>query len=182
MDSRELDTERLTLRLPTLDDFEESAAMWSNDNVVRHVGGRAFTREESWQRLLRHVGHWQLLGFGFWIAREKTAGKYVGEVGLGDFRRDMTPGFEDAPEIGWVLALSAHGKGYATEASQAAIGWMERRHKPARLVCMIEPENAASLRVASKCGFRKFSQSMFKNSAVVLLERICGELPGGGGR
>jgi len=176
---REVETERLVLRVPTLGDFEDSAAMWSKESVVRYVGGKAHTREESWQRLLRHVGHWQLLGFGFWVAREKTSGKYVGEVGLGDFRRDMTPGFGDAPEVGWVLVPRAHGKGYATEAAQAAIGWMERRHRPARLVCMVEPENSASLRVASKCGFREFARSTFKNSAVVLLERISGEqLPG----
>lgn len=178
MDGSELDTQRLFLRVPTLADFEESAAMWSNESVVRHVGGRPFTREESWQRLLRHVGHWQLLGFGFWIVREKTDGKYVGEVGLGDFRRDITPDFGGAPEIGWVLALGAHGKGYATEAAQAAVGWIECRQSPARLVCMIEPENAASIRVASKCGFREFGRSTFKNSAVMLLERISCDLRG----
>jgi RimJ/RimL family protein N-acetyltransferase len=180
MDPREFDTERLVLRVPTLDDFEESAAMWSNETVVRHIGGRPFTREESWQRLLRHVGHWQLLGFGFWVAREKTSGTYVGEVGLGDFRRDMKPGLGDSPEVGWVLAPPAHGKGYATEAAQAALGWMDHQHKPARLVCMVEPENAASLHVASKCGFHEFARSTFKNSAVVLLERISREQPGGG--
>ena len=49
MDPREFDTERLVLRVPTLDDFEESAAMWSDETVVRHIGGRPFTREESWQ-------------------------------------------------------------------------------------------------------------------------------------
>jgi RimJ/RimL family protein N-acetyltransferase len=177
MDARELDTNRLSLRLPTLDDFEDSAAMWSDQAIVRYIGGRPFTREESWLRLLRHVGHWQLLGFGFWIVRERTGGGFVGEVGLGDFRREMTPSFRGDPEIGWVLAQDTHGKGYATEAAQAALEWMRLRHRAQRTVCMIEPENPASLRVAAKCGFREFARTTYKNSAVVLLERNFGQAP-----
>ena len=171
MDSRELDTERLSLRLPTLSDFEDSAAMWGDPAIVRHIGGRPFTREESWLRLLRHVGHWQLFGFGFWVVRERKAGGFVGEVGLGDFRRETIPTFHGNPEIGWVLVQSAHGKGYATEAAQAALEWMRLQHRTPRVVCMIEPENAASARVAAKCGFREFARTTYKNKGALLLEK-----------
>jgi RimJ/RimL family protein N-acetyltransferase len=174
MDSRELDTERLSLRVPTLNDFEDSAAMWSDQAIVRHIGGRPFTREESWLRLLRHVGHWQLFGFGFWVVRERTGGRFVGEVGLGDFRRETIPSFHGDPEMGWVLARRAHGQGYATEAAETALEWMRLQHRTPRAVCMIEPENAASARVAAKCGFREFARTTYKDSAVVLLERIFG--------
>ena len=169
-DAREIETERLSLRLPTLADFEDSATMLRDEAVVRHIGGKPYTQEESWMRLLRNVGHWQFFGYGFWIVRERSGGKFVGHVGLGDFRREMTPSFDADPEMGWVLAQSAHGKGYATEAAQAAIAWMRLRHNPARLVCMIEPENLASLRVAAKCGFREFAHAIYKDSEVVLLE------------
>ena len=182
MDARELDTERLSLRLPTLDDFDDTAAMLRDEAVVRHIGGKPFTSEESWLRLLRHVGHWQLFGFGFWVVREKRGGAFVGHVGLGDFRREMAPTFGGDPEMGWVLARSAHGKGYATEAAHAAVAWMALKHRPARLVCMIEPENAASLRVAAKCGFREFARTTYKDSLVALLERRPQSLlPGGSG-
>ena len=170
-DPREIETERLTLRLPTRADFEDSAAIFRDETVVRHIGGKPFTEEQSWLRLLHHVGHWQMFDFGFWIVRDK-AGAFVGHVGLGDFRREVTPAFGGDPEIGWVLAPTAHGKGYATEAAQAAIRWINTRHRPARMVCMIAPENAASLRVAAKCGFCEFARTTYKNSAVVLLERV----------
>lgn len=172
---RDIETERLSLRLPTLDDFTDSVAMLRDEVVARHIGGKPFTQEEAWLRLLRHVGHWQLFDYGFWIVREKHGGAFVGHVGLGDFRREITPAFGGDPEIGWVLARAAHGKGYATEAAQAAIRWMRERHRPTRMVCIIEPENIASLRVAEKCGFREFARATYKNSAVVLLERICKE-------
>jgi RimJ/RimL family protein N-acetyltransferase len=172
--TREIQTERLTLRPPTLGDFEDCTAMWSDQAIIRHIGGRSFTREESWLRFLRYVGHWNLFDFGFWTVRERVGDKFVGEVGMGDFRREITPNFGGDPEMGWVLARDAHGKGYATEAALAALAWMDSRHSPARMVCMIDPENVASLRVAAKCGFREFARTTYKNSAVVLFERFAG--------
>jgi RimJ/RimL family protein N-acetyltransferase len=172
MDSRELDTERLSLRVPKLADFDDSVAMLRDEAVVRHIGGKPYTREESWLRFLRNVGHWQLFDFGFWVVRERRGGAFVGHVGMGDFRRETTPSIHGDPEMGWVLARSAHGKGYATEAAQAAIAWMRPRHHPARMVCIIEPENTPSFGVAAKCGFREFARTTYKDSVVVLLERM----------
>lgn len=174
-DWREFDTGRLSLRVPALADFGDSAAMWGDESVVRYIGGRPFTREESWLRFLRYVGHWQLFNFGFWVVREKVGGNFVGEIGLGDFRREITPDFRNAPEIGWVLASSAHGNGFATEAARAALGWMERRHQTPRIVCMIEHGNSASQRVAAKCGFREFANTTYKSAAVALFERAATE-------
>src|SRR5437660_1168592 len=73
-----IDTERLTMHGHALEDFDEYTVMWGNPKVTRHVGGRPFTREECWTRLLRNVGHWQLLGFGYWIVRERASGRFVG--------------------------------------------------------------------------------------------------------
>jgi hypothetical protein len=61
------------------------------------------------------------MGFGFWIVRERTTGRFVGEVGLAEFRRDLARPLPDAPEAGWVIAPWAHGQGFATEAVPAAI-------------------------------------------------------------
>jgi hypothetical protein len=58
----ELVTERLVLHGHGLKDFAESAAMWGDADVVRFIGGRAFTEEEVWTRLLRYVGHWATMG------------------------------------------------------------------------------------------------------------------------
>jgi len=151
--------------------------MLRDEAVARHIGGNPYTEEESWLRFLRNVGHWHLFNFGFWIVREKSGGEFVGHVGLGDFRRDTAPYFGGDPEMGWVLARPAHGKGYATEAAQAAIDWMQLRHGPKRLVCMIDPDNAASFRVAAKCGFQQFARTTYKKTTVVLLERTSVQPP-----
>ena len=145
--------------------------MWGDADVVRYIGERPFTREESWGRLMRQVGHWQLFGFGFWVVREAQGEAYVGEVGFGDLRRNIEPSFEGFPEIGWALAPSAQRRGYATEAALAGREWMESRHGPRRTVCLIAAENTPSIRVATKCGYGEYARTTYKNSPVILLER-----------
>ncbi len=169
-----IDTERLTLRCQRLEDFEEQFAMWADPTVVRHISGRPATREEMWARLLRYVGHWHLLGYGFWVVREKSTNRFVGAVGLGEFRRDIVPPLGDSKEAGWVLASWAHGQGFATEAVRTALSWAETRFGPERVVCIIHPENAGSLHVAHKCGFREFSRGLYRGEPSLMLERLPG--------
>src|SRR5262245_60642426 len=107
-----LHTERLRLRAPRLADFDASHGMWSDRQVTRFIGGRPHTREEVWGRLLRYIGHWDALGYGYWIVETIDAGAYVGEVGFGDYRRDIVPSLDGIPEIGWVVAVPAQGQGF----------------------------------------------------------------------
>jgi RimJ/RimL family protein N-acetyltransferase len=166
-----LETDRLRLRGHRVGDFSDLAAMWGDPVVVRHIGGRPSTREESWSRLLRYGGLWPLLGFGIWAVEERATGRYVGDVGFADFQRDITPSFEGAPEAGWILPASAHGRGYATEAVRAALAWLDANLAGARAVCLIDPGNDASLRVASKCGFVEYARATYKGEPGILLRR-----------
>jgi RimJ/RimL family protein N-acetyltransferase len=167
-----LETERLTLRGPRLEDFEDAFAMWGDPRVFRYISGKPTTREEMWARLLRYVGHWALMGYGFWVVREKSTGRFVGEVGLADFRRDIELSFGGAREAGWVLSPGAHGQGFATEAVSAALKWTDSQFGPQRVVCIIDPENEASLKVAHKCGFHELARGTYKGGPTVLLERL----------
>jgi RimJ/RimL family protein N-acetyltransferase len=166
-----LETERLILRGHTPADYDESAAMWGDPLVTRYIGGRPSTAEESWTRVLRYAGMWALLGHGYWVVRERGSGRFVGEVGLADFRREITPALDGAPEAGWVLAPWAHGRGFATEALRAALSWGDAHLAAPRTVCLIAPENAASLRVAGKCGYREFARGTYKGEPTIICER-----------
>lgn len=163
-------TARLVLRAPRLDDFDASFAMWRDPAVVRFIGGRAFSREEAWGRLLRYVGHWTLLGYGLWAVEDRD-GRYAGEVGFGDFHRELEPGFGDTPEAGWVLAPWAHGRGYAREAVGAAVAWADANLSGDRTVCMIDPANEPSLRVAARAGYVETGRATYKGEPTVLFER-----------
>jgi RimJ/RimL family protein N-acetyltransferase len=167
-----IETARLVMRLHRLDDFDASAAMWADPEVVRHISGVPSTREQSWARLLRYRGHWTLLNYGYWVVEETTTGEFVGEVGFADYHRAMEPSLDGMPELGWALRGQHHGKGYATEAVRAALRWGATFFAPAtRIASMITPENVASVRVAEKCGFRLWQGGHYQNSPVLLYAR-----------
>jgi len=165
-----IETERLRLRGHALRDFDACAAMWAEPDVVRFISGKPSTREESWGRFLRYPGHWQMLGHGFWLIEEKGTGAFVGEGGFGTFKRDMEPAFE-APEMGWALMPTMHGKGYANEAVTAMIAWGEPHFGRSDFVCMISPGNAPSLGLAAKHGFREYTRTSYKGEPSVLSQR-----------
>lgn len=166
-----IQTPRLLLRAHGPADLADCAAMWALPEVVKHIGGRPFTEEEVWGRVLRYVGHWAALGFGYWAIVDQASGRFVGEAGFADFKRDLKPSLDGAPEIGWALCPWAHGQGYATEAVRAAVAWGDAAFGARRTVCLIGPENAASIRVAHKCGYAEVLRTTYKGEPTLLFER-----------
>jgi RimJ/RimL family protein N-acetyltransferase len=63
------------------------------------------------------------------------------------------------------------GQGYATEAVKAALSWGLGHFGPVRTIAVIQPENAASLRVAQKCGFTLCAQSQSGARPLLLFDR-----------
>ena len=165
-----LETERLILSGHTLDDYGDVAGLWSEPDVVRYIGGRPFTAEESWARLLRYAGAWALMGYGFWTFRAREGGQYLGEGGLLNGRRSLGPDFDGSPEMGWALHPSAHGRGYGAEALQAITGWADAQGID-RAVCLIEPDNGPSVKLAEKLGFARFRETTYHGARVDLFKR-----------
>jgi RimJ/RimL family protein N-acetyltransferase len=166
-----IETERMILRGHTMDDLAARIAMTGNEETMRFIGG-VQNREENAFRILRYAGKWALLGRGPFVMEEKGTGRYLGEVGLSSFFRDLGERFDEEPEASWVLAGDAHGQCYATEAMRAVIGWHDGRFGPKRLVCIIAPDNGASLALAAKLGFRAFDERSYKDHPVILFERL----------
>ena len=167
----EILTDRLRLRGHRVEDFAASAAMWADPGVTRFIGGRPHTEEEAWTRFLRYAGHWVFMGFGYWAVEERSSGEFIGEVGFADFKRDIEPSIHGTPEIGWVLVPRAHGRGLATEAVKAALDWGITNLSSESTVCLIHPENLASLRVAEKCGFQQYRQTKYKDHPTLMFRR-----------
>jgi len=166
-----VETKRLVLRGHRIDDYADCFRLWTDESVTRFIGGRPSTQEEVWARLLRYGGLWALLGFGYWVVTEKHGGRFLGEVGFADFRREIEPSLDGTPEMGWVLAPDSQGRGYATEAVRAAIAWGDEHFGGRRMACIIAPENEASLRVAEKCGFREWQHTTYKGNPTIMFVR-----------
>lgn len=154
-----LDTSRLILRAHTLEDFPAYAAMRTDPVVMKFMGkGNLLSEEDAWAKFQAMPGHWSLIGYGYWAIVEKASGTYLGNIGFADKKRPSEHPASGAPEMGWALAASAHGKGYASEALQAVIDWGPGHFgSGTRVVCVISDDNLASIRIAEKHGFAQFA-------------------------
>jgi len=166
-----LETERLRLRGHRLDDFSNCAALWGDPIVTRYIGRKPLTEEEAWVRLLRYVGHWALLAFGYWAIEEKSTGAFLGEAGFQENQRDIEPSLKGLLETGWVFAPHPHGKGYATEAVRAMHTWKDANLPEKKVCCIIDAPNVASIRVAQKCGYHEIARADSKGTTVLVFHR-----------
>ena len=158
------------MRGHTISDFAHTVELWGDAGTMEYMGGKPLSLEECWTRFLRYLGHWSLLGFGYWVVEERETGDFVGEVGFGNFKRDMEPPLRAIPELGWVLAPSKQGRGYATEAARAALRWGRKHFEANDFVCLIHPDHRASIRVAAKCGFKEQHLGAYKGRPAIVFK------------
>jgi RimJ/RimL family protein N-acetyltransferase len=145
-----LETSRLRLR-PLVDaDIDAYAAMCADAEVMRYLGDSGpLSREDAWRQMAMLVGHWQLRGFGMWAVEERThSGLLIGRIGL--HQPEGWPGLE----VGWALARAYWGLGYATEAARVSVEHAFANLDHDRVISLIAPENARSIRVAERLGAR----------------------------
>jgi RimJ/RimL family protein N-acetyltransferase len=147
LESLQLETPRLLLRLPTLADLDPLAAMMADEESVRHLGG-AVPRSVSWRALMMLIGAWHAHGFAMFSVIEKSTGRWVGR--LGPWMPEGWPG----TEVGWAIARDCWGRGYATEGAEAATAWAFDHLGWTNVIHSIAPDNVASQAVARKLGSR----------------------------
>jgi RimJ/RimL family protein N-acetyltransferase len=146
MDPVTLESERLTLRMFREADFEQYFAICSDTEVMRFLGGKAFTRLETWRHIAFIMGHWQMRGYGHWAVEEKETGKLVGRIGF--LNPEGWPGFE----LGWTLGREFWGKGYATEGARRALAYGFNELDRPHIISLIHPDNRNSIKVAERLG------------------------------
>ena len=144
-----VETERLLLRHFHLLDCAALDVVFGDAEVMRFGPG---VQDQAWVRNWVRTcleNYYQTLGFGPWAVMEKASARLVGYCGLFYF-----PDIAGRPEveIGYRLARAAWGQGYATEAARAVRDYGLEVLGLRRLVAIIDPHNAASLRVAEKIG------------------------------
>ena len=144
-----LETERLVLRMFQADDLDAYATMCADPDVMRYLGdGKPLTRPDAWRQMAMILGHWQLKGYGLWALEERATGALVGRAGF--FEPEGWPGFE----VGWMLRRESWGRGYATEAAARVLRYAFTELGRERLISLIRPANAPSIRVAERLGER----------------------------
>lgn len=147
-----IETARLTLEPLRREHAEEMFGVLDDVRLHDFVGGDPLTRPQLRERYRRLAdGHSPdgREGWLNWMLRVRDAGALVGTV-QATLRQE--PGGQSA-ELAWVVAVTAQGHGYATEAAAGMVAWLARRGVT-RFVARIRPDHGASRAVAEGAGLR----------------------------
>lgn len=140
-----LETARLWLCPPRLEDFPRWADFLADEETTRFIGG-VQSKHATWRALASVAGMWALHGEGMFSVIEKSTGLWMGRIG------PLHPYDWPGREVGWSLHPEATGKGYAVEAAAAAMDYaFDVLEWPAVIHC-IAPDNLASEKVAIRLG------------------------------
>lgn len=149
-----LETERLILREPRAEDFPVYRDFFADAEASKAYGG-PMPAGQAWRVLATDIGHWTLRGYGRWAITLKDSHEMIGGCGL------WWPEAYPRSELTWWIIPSARKKGYAKEASQAAIhfgyqelGWdMVETH--------MNDDNIAARKLAESLGGTVFTREQF---------------------
>jgi RimJ/RimL family protein N-acetyltransferase len=148
MDSRlepVIETSRLVLRRPLLEDLDRWAEMMANADAARFVGGVA-PKPIVWRMIMQVRGAWDVTGIAMFSVIEKATNRWVGRVG------PWQPYDWPGTEVGWGLHPDAWGKGYALEAAAASMDYAFDTLGWSTVIHCINPDNSASQAVARRLG------------------------------
>lgn len=159
-----IETSRLQLRLFEQSDVEQLYLLYSDPEVMRYMRGTR-TRDQAEEHIRDFARQYEKTGFTLWAVDQKTDGQLIGRVGLW-----LLDGTEEV-ELGYLIAKSHWGRGLATEASVACLGFGFRQLALESIAAIAVPENGASLRVMKKLGF-KFVREDHYYDTDVLYHRI----------
>ena len=160
----QIETERLILRPPGSQDFDGWAQLMGDEEASHFIGGPLDERG-AWGNLALMAGAWTLDGFSNFSVIEKSSGRWIGRAG------PWSPPGWPGHEIGWAFLRGVWGKGYAHEASLAAMKWSAATLGWREIVHIIHPENSRSIALAQRLGskFLHPLQAGFLSSPVPLL-------------
>ena len=144
-----LETKRLILRHQVIEDLDDLWALYCNPNITKYIPDAPRSREEAKEELEWHMhGHPKNPELGLWATIHKETGKFIGRCGLLPWTIDG----QNEVEVAYSLAQDYWGQGLATEAAKGILDLGFEKINLERLICLIDPKNVASQRVAEKIG------------------------------
>jgi len=144
-----LETERLFLREPVIEDLDALWALYCNPRITQYIPDAPRSREEAQEELEWHMhGHPRHPELGLWATIHKETGKFIGRCGLLPWEIEG----QHEVEIAYLLDKKFWHQGLATEAAKAILEYGFNTLNLSRLICMIDPENSASQKVAERIG------------------------------
>lgn len=155
-----LTTHRLALRRFTLDDLDWLAALYSDVEVTRYLGGAKDRDSVDVMLRVRILEYYeQNPGLGMWVTEERSSGERVGFHLLSNIQG------ESIIQVGFGLVKSAWGKGFGTEMASAVLRYGFVDLALPRIVAIANLENLASQHVLLKIGLHRNGERSFAHPA-----------------
>jgi ribosomal-protein-alanine N-acetyltransferase len=148
----ELTTERLLLRSWKPEDRAPFAALNADPEVMEHFPAH-LTREESDAAIERFQRSLETYGYTLWALEVRTTGEFIGFTGIQNVPYELP--FTPAVEVGWRLARSAWGHGYASEAARASLEYGFETAGLKEIVSMTTTTNLRSQAVMERLGMTR---------------------------
>ena len=144
-----LETERLILRRLTMDDLDSLATIYRDSEVRKYFPEGTLTHGETKEELEWIIDvYYGRYGFGLWATIHRVTGDFIGRCGL----IPWTIEGRSEVEVAYLLAKAYWGQGLGTEAAQAILDYGFDELRLSRLICLVDPANEASIKVAEKIG------------------------------
>ena len=144
-----LETSRLILRHQVLDDLDSLFALYCDPDITKYIPDAPRSYEEAREELEWHMnGHPRHPELGLWATIHKETGQFIGRCGLLPWTIDG----QDEVEVAYMIGKAYWGQGLGTEAAQAILDYGFEKLNLSRLICLIDKENLASIKVAEKIG------------------------------
>ena len=144
-----LETERLLFRRLVMDDLDALYKLYSDPEVRQYYPEGVLNYEETKEELEWFLnGHPKHPELGLWATVHKPSGKFIGRSGL----LPWTIEGRHEVEIAYLLDKEFWGQGLASEGALAIRDYALKKLGLPRLVCLIDPKNIASQKVAEKIG------------------------------
>lgn len=157
-----IETERLLLREFRTSDDTAMFELDSNPEVHKYLGNNPVTNIEQVQKYISSIQQQYLdNGIGRWITIEKSSNEIIGWSGL-KFITEYENNHINFHDVGYRFMPQYWGKGYATEATRAALKYGFDSMNLNKIVGTTHVDNKASQRVLEKCGL-KFVEQFYWN-------------------
>jgi ribosomal-protein-alanine N-acetyltransferase len=140
--------------------------MHQDPKVMAMLGGPK-TPEEAERWLTENLTHWSEHGFGIWIFRTASDGRFVGRSGL----RRVAVGGGSEVELAYALVAKRWGVGLATEMATKILDAETKRTGVDNVITLIDANNTGSRRVAEKLGFQFEREVLWKGLPAMLGRR-----------
>jgi RimJ/RimL family protein N-acetyltransferase len=149
-----LTSERLVLRPFMEGDLDELVPIQEEESFWWYPLRRGMTADETAAFLTRVIASYETDSFGLEAVIDRSSNALLGWAGLAV--PHFLPAILPAVEVGWRLVPAARGRGLATEAGAAAMGYGFSEGGLERIVSIYEPENVASGKVMEHLGLRHY--------------------------